>query len=178
MAPEELTPEGMEQFLVDRRAKGYKTWVSPRSLNLPMTYLRAIEVVPEAPAVPEDDVVTMVAAYRHYLLVERGLTVKTIATYGSDAGRFLSVVASGRGLRLERLDNGDVLAFVKHECSRRPVPSAQHLLVSLRSLLRYLHVSGAITAPLAAAVPAIARRRQFLPRGIGAADVGASTRQL
>jgi len=171
LAPRELTPERVEQFVRDRRAKGYKTWVSPRSMNLPMAYLRSIGVVPALPDVVKDDVVTLLDAYRQYLLVERALAVKTIAAYVGDAGLFLSAVSSGRGLRLERLDSGEVLAFVKHECGRRPVPSAQHLLVSLRSLLRYLHVSGAITAPLAAAVPAIARRRQYLPRGVEAADV-------
>lgn len=171
LTPGELTPGRVEQFVDDRRAKGYKTWVSPRSMNLPMAYLRAIGVVPPVPDVVKDDVATLLDVYRQYLLVERGLTVKTIASYVSDAGLFLSAVASGGRLRLERLDNGDVLAFVKDECGRRPLASSQHLLVSLRSLLRYLHVSGAITAPLAAAVPAIARRRQFLPRGIDAADL-------
>lgn len=43
--------------------------------------------------------------------------------------------------------------------------------MALRSLLRYLHLSGSIATPLAAGVPAMARRRQFLPRGVEAAFV-------
>src|SRR6266568_7593375 len=46
LAPGELTPARVEQFLAARRATGYVTWVSPLSMRLPMAYLREVEVVP------------------------------------------------------------------------------------------------------------------------------------
>ena len=39
---------------------------------------------------------------------------------------------------------------------------------ALRALLRFLYAQGVIVAPLAAAVPSVARRREDLPRGIAA----------
>ena len=51
LAARELTPERVEQFLAARRAAGYVTWVSSRSVALPLEYLRGLGVVPLAAAV-------------------------------------------------------------------------------------------------------------------------------
>jgi integrase/recombinase XerD len=45
------------------------------------------------------------------------------------------------------------------------------VVCGLRALLRFLHVQGLIAEPLAAAVPAVARRREDLPRGLPAGQV-------
>lgn len=169
LAPADLTEERVDQFLGDRRAAGYKSWVSTRSISLPLDYLRVVGVAPpRSPAGPED---TVLVAYRQYLLEERGLTARTADAYVVDARLFVSALGGREGVDLGQLGTPEVLGFVKGECARRRVASAQHLLVSLRSFLRYLHVSGIIGAPLAAAVPAIARRRESVPRGIDADSV-------
>ena len=50
LAPGELTPERVEEFLAARRAAGYSTWLSVRSTALPLEYLRELGVVPAATA--------------------------------------------------------------------------------------------------------------------------------
>src|SRR5205814_4016150 len=46
LIPGELTRERAEEFIAARRASGYRSWVSPRSMALPMEYLRGIGVAP------------------------------------------------------------------------------------------------------------------------------------
>src|SRR5215210_1769636 len=41
-----LTPAVIERFLAARRAAGYRTWLSPRSMMLPLGYLMAVGAVP------------------------------------------------------------------------------------------------------------------------------------
>ena len=43
---DQLTPARQEQFLAARRAAGYRTWVSARSLRVPLAYLREVVPVP------------------------------------------------------------------------------------------------------------------------------------
>lgn len=171
LAAADLTPQRVEQFLADRRGKGYKSWVSPRSMILPVEYLRSVGVLAEPVVVPNGELGRLMEEYGCYLAFGRGLAPTTVDAYLSDAEMFLLAVAGSEPFDLEGLTSTEVLAFVKDECARRPVPSARHLLVSVRSLLRYLHLSGAIPSPLAAVVPAIARRRQFLPRAVAAEEV-------
>jgi integrase len=65
-----------------------------------------------------------------------------------------------------------VTVFLARECPSRSIPSAQQLVTGLRSLLRYLHVTGEIELPLRWAVPAVADRRGLpLPRGLEPAAV-------
>ena len=60
------------------------------------------------------------------------------------------------------------------EATRRRTWSAKSMVTALRSLLRFLHVSGHVPAGLAAAVPAVAGwGLQSLPRGIGSDLVAA-----
>ncbi|MEX0972646.1 MAG: hypothetical protein WDZ46_05255 [Solirubrobacterales bacterium] len=46
LAPGELTPEQVDLFLRERRAAGNTSWASPRSMSLPLVYLRALGAVP------------------------------------------------------------------------------------------------------------------------------------
>jgi site-specific recombinase XerD len=171
LAPWELTPERAKQFLVDRRARGYKSWTSPRCLALPLGYLQDIGVVPLPAPAPNEDFGTLLDAYRRYLLFERGLVVKTVTAYIDHAELFLSAQSGHEVPGLKELGSAGVLEFVKDECARRSVASAQQVLSALRSLLRYLYLTGAVGSPLAAAVPVMARRRQWLPRGLEATQV-------
>ena len=60
---DQLTPARQEQFLAARRAAGYRTWVSARSLRVPLAYLR--EVVPMP--VPDGPLEGLLEDYRRYL---------------------------------------------------------------------------------------------------------------
>lgn len=173
LAPSELTAQRAEEFLAARRAKGYRSWISPRSMNMPLEYLRSIRVAPmpapDAPAGPIDE---LLEAYRGYLVRERGLAASTIEYYAGVARLFLAEHSGLEGPNLEQLSAADVTAFVGCECARRSVASAKYLVVALRCLLRYLHVAGVTAAPLASVVPAVAGRRgASLPRGLEPTDV-------
>lgn len=173
LAPGELTPARVDEFLEARRARGYRTWVSPRSMVLPLDYLREIGVVPMgAPAVAEGPLEELLGAYRRYLACERGLAESTIADYERVARLFLSERLGAGGPWLEQLSTADVTGFLARECPGRSVPSAKYLVVALRSLLRYLHVAGLTPVSLVWAVPAVAGRRGgALPRGLEPATV-------
>src|SRR5216684_4347777 len=76
---------------------------------------------------------------------------------------------------LRRLDAAAVMSFVMRQ-SRQCTStwSAKTLVTATRSLLRFLHVKGLVTAPLAGAVPAVAGwRLSALPRGLGPGQVEA-----
>jgi integrase/recombinase XerD len=173
LAPDELTPDREDLFLRERRADGNVKWVSPRSMLLPLGYLREAGVVP-APAVrtPEGPVERLLLGYHRYLVSERGCGERTFARLESDVRLFLCERVGQRGLELECLTAADVSDFMVRECSRRSVAGARRLVGVMRPLLRYLHVAGITGTSLAWAVPSVADSRDCtLPRGLHATAV-------
>jgi integrase/recombinase XerD len=162
----ELTDERVGVFVGVRRAAGLSTWVSSRSLSLPLEYLREVGVAPRAVVVVADGAVEeLLERYRSYLLLERGLAERTIVEYQRTARVFLEQRPGG--LELGQLTAADVSGFLARECPRRSVAGARHLVSDLRPLLRYLHVAGLIEKPLVWAVPGVADQRdRSLPRGL------------
>ena len=110
----------------------------------------------------------LLADYGRYLSVERGLCGHTVLdAYVPAARLFLSSLDSSNGLDLARLAAADVSSFLARECPKRSVSGARDLVYALRSLLRYLHLAGLITAPLVWAVPSVADLRdRSLPRDL------------
>lgn len=164
---DELTPEQVARFQAVRSAAGYaKRW---SRCALPLRFLREVGAVPSVPTPTSADgpVDRLLAEYRGYLVNERGLAAGTIANYTRSARIFL-IDCEHRGLPLSRLTAADVSRFLASECPKRNVPSARDLAIRLRPLLRYLHVTGIINAPLRWAVPPVANwRDRSLPRGLG-----------
>jgi len=71
----ELTVEQAERFAAARRAAGRVTWASPQSVMLPLGYLRELAVAPvPGPALAHGPLEELLADYRRYLLIERGLS--------------------------------------------------------------------------------------------------------
>jgi integrase/recombinase XerD len=175
--PGELTPERVGEFLAARRAAGYSTWVSSRSVMLPLGYLSELGVVPvePAPAVVNDPLERLLADYCRYLLEERGLTEDTVfRRYGSAARLFLTGRLGADGSGLACLGGAEVSLFLAAECPKRSVAEARYLTSALRSLLRYLYLTGALPNPLVWAVPAVADLGdRSLPRGLDRAVVKA-----
>jgi integrase/recombinase XerD len=172
---DELTLERMEQFLEAHRAAGHITFSSPRSMRLPLEYLREIgAVLALPPLVTEGALENLLRDYRGYLTRERGLVEHTIRGHERVARLFVGELqAPDKRLVLERLTAADVSAFLARECPKRSVSGAMDLVFSLRVLLRYLHVTGVIGAPLVWAVPGVADvRDRSLPRGLEPAVVG------
>jgi len=167
----ELTDQQAERFVAARGAQGRVTWVSSAGMALPLRYLRGLGVVPPAAAVCAGDLLReWLAAYRRYLVAERGLAASTVGSYLRVARRFLAGGATKA--TLERLTAADVTAFVVAECGRSAGPSANKMVTALGSLLRYLHLAGLTAVPLVTAVPRVAPRRSApVPRGIAAWQV-------
>ena len=165
----ELTEEQAERFVVARRTAGRVTLVGPQSVKLPLGYLREIGVAPApAPVVVQGPLEELLADYRRYLLIERRLSEHTaLDAYVPAARLFLAAREGPDGLGLERLTAADVSVFLAGECPKRSVSGARDLVCALRSLLRYLHLAGAIDEPLLWAVPSVADLRdRTLPRGL------------
>jgi site-specific recombinase XerD len=113
----------------------------------------------------------LLQAFARYLLQERGLAAATVQLYERVARRFLAERSGPLAEDLAGLSGAAVNTFVLRESRRRP-RSAGVVVCGLRALLRFLHARGLIAEPLAAAVPAVARRREDLPRGLAAGQVG------
>jgi site-specific recombinase XerD len=172
VVPGGLAPARVDEFLEARRARGYRSWVSPRSMVLPLGYLRAVGAVPTpAPVAARGPVEELLGEYCRYLACERGLAQGTIGDYERVARLFLSERSWADGAGVERLTSAQVTAFVARECPRRSVASACYLACGLRSLLRYLHVAGITSVSLVGAVPGIPVRRAKLPRALEPAVV-------
>lgn len=171
----ELTGEQAGRFAASRRAAGLVSWASPQSVALPLAYLRELGAAPVPVAVlAQGPLEELLADYRLYLRVERGLSEHTVLdAYGPAARVFLAGWETADGLGLVRLSAADVSSFLARECPQRSVSGARDLVCALRSLLRYLHLAGLIEKPLVWAVPSVADLRdRTLPRGLEPAVVG------
>jgi len=170
ISPDALGAHQIQAFLEARRAAGYTCWCSEFGLRPALTYLRQIGVVPAiAEQTPTTPLEKLLAEYSDYLLQERGVTSKTAQHYVEGARQFLSVWIGPDKVDLTDLDTGDVTAYLVRECPRHCVGTAKYIVAALRSLLRYLHLTGWIDAPLALAVPAVAGwRMSGLPKALEA----------
>ena len=165
-----LTPATLESYFVWRRREGYRKSLSPLSLRRLLGYLDGLGVLPADDTVPTP-VDGLLAEFRRYLLQERGVAARTVELYEPAARLFLSGRSEPLADDLARLSGADVNTFVLREARRRSARSAEMTVSALRALLRFLYAQGVIAAPLAAAVPSVARRSEDLPRGIAAGQV-------
>jgi len=153
-----LTQATVEEYFAERRAAGYVNLRTSRVLQPLVGYLRRLGVAPPPVAVvPATPVERLLARYRDYLTIKRGLAettgdlnVRTIRPFIVDRAERMEC-----GLALERLTAGEVIAFVLAQYRQRP-QSVKRVVTALRSLLRFLHVEGIISQSLATAVPSMA----------------------
>lgn len=164
-----------ERYLGARRAAGSTRHLTGQALQPMLAYLRTLGVVPLAAApVATGPVDVMLARYQHYLTIERGLGQATARGYIDAVRPFLRTRVSPDDLNLdvEHLTAADVTAFIVSRCSLQSPRAAKVSVSPLRSFLRFLHVSGATTQPLAAVVPSVAGwRLAGLPKGVDATHV-------
>jgi len=159
----ELVPAEIERYVAARRAARYRHNLSEQGLRPLLGYLRGLGVLAgsasSGPASPHE---RLLEDYASYLRAERGLAPGTVRYYLRFARLFIASVSDGTGPGLDAITTGDVSRFVVGQCGRRSVGSARTLVMALRSLLRFLHVTGLSATPLAGAVPAVAPWRQGL----------------
>lgn len=164
-----------ERFLHARRAAGYTRYWTGQAVRPLLTHLRSLGVVPPTPPpVSTDPLDVMLARYRHYLTSERGLGAATARGYLDAIRPFLRTRVSPDGLHvdLEHLCGADVTAFVVAHTPTQSRHGAKMTVCSLRSVLQFLHLDGAITTPLVEAVPSVAGwRLAGLPKPVDASDV-------
>lgn len=165
LAASQLTTKVVNEFFADLHAHHGSSWPTPKSLGWLVDYLREVGVTPTLPPVPAESAQEeLVDRYRSYLVDERGLVRKTVIARERTARLFL---AEHAGRELHDLDAGDVTRFVTRQCRRLTVRSAERLVNGMRSFLRFALVEGLISAPLANAVPSVARwSGAGLPRGL------------
>src|SRR5262249_25136542 len=101
----------------------------------------------------------LVEEYRRFLVNERGLAGGSVRRFLPPACVFLARLPSPLEAELGRVSAAQVSQFVIDQAGLRRGPHAQSLVTPLRSLLRFLSVTGRIDRELAAAVPAVANRK-------------------
>lgn len=139
----DLTPDRVEEFLVARRAAGYRLWLSLKGVAPLLAHLRRLTVVPVAePAVATTPAEIFLEHYRSHLVVERGLAAGTVASYLHVARLFLATRSQVPGLGLAELTGAEVIEFVLEECQRRSIGSATYVVTGLRALLRFCYLEG------------------------------------
>lgn len=166
----ELTSELVEDYLRGRRHAGHRTFRSVRGILPLLGHLHGMGVIPlpPSPPPPMGALDVLLQAYRDYLVRERGVTRETLVAYEAVARRFLGAHLADDRRDLHALSAADVTGFVLEQSRRGGNGSAKMMVSGLRSLLRFLHVSGR-AGPLASAVPTVAGwRLDSLPRGLEA----------
>ncbi len=132
-----------------------------------LDYLAALGVRPVEEEVPPGPVEELLGRYRDYLLGERGLTEGTARGYVDCVRPFVASRVRGEVLDLVGITAVDVIGFVLSACPGRAIGSVKLIVCSLRSLLRWLHLTGQVRVSLASAVPSVAGwRLSGLPKGI------------
>ncbi len=168
-------PSWTQQFLQARLDAGYQRHLTGKALRPLLAYLReeGATLLPPTP-LPTGPVEETLARYRRYLTVERGLGEATARGYVDAVRPFLHrcVSVDGVTLDLQGLGEADVTAFMVARCAEQSCRPAQLTATALRSLLNFLHVTGAIARSLMTAVPSVAGRRLAkLPRSLHPDDV-------
>lgn len=165
----ELTDELLGRFLVVRREAGYTCWLSRRGLGPLLELFRSEGVMPAAavPALSALDV--LLAGFAVFLREERGLAAATIDGRLRIARRFLASCGDP-GL----VDAVTVSSYVSSTCPLMRVSTAKLVLTGIRSLLRFLHVTGRLDADLSPVVLGAAGwRHAGLPKGLTDSEVSA-----
>ena len=163
----DLSGSAIERYLAERRAAGYAQYRSVRALRPLLDYLAPLGVLPVPAPVRPGPVEELLGRYRDYLLVERGLTAGTVRGYVDAVRPFVAGRLRGDVLDMAGVTAAEVTAFVLTGCPGRATGSAKLIVCALRSLLRWLHVTGTVPGSLSAAVPSVAGwRLSGLPKGL------------
>jgi site-specific recombinase XerD len=168
----DLSEDRLKVYLVDRRRAGRRRLAGVRGWLPLLTFLREMGVVPEVQvaATPLD---ALLERYRCWMRRERGLCESTMLRYENTARRFLTEQAvTGGRFTPQRLTGADLNAFLLRECARVSSGSAKGRVAELRSLMRFLHLSGVTPTKLGAAVPPVGGwRLASVPPMMAAGDV-------
>ncbi|WP_433258223.1 tyrosine-type recombinase/integrase (plasmid) [Streptosporangium sp. CA-135522] len=154
-----LNEEKAQEFLAEQHAAGRLMALRVGSLEPLLAHLRSVGVVGAPVAVrPAGAVDAVLERFAGYLAEERGLAESTVEIRVKLARPFLDGLTDGDDLDLRSVTAEEVTEFVVGQARLRPA-SLPPTVTALRSLLRFLHLDGAIDSGLAAAVPTASTRR-------------------
>lgn len=154
LAPTELSLARIDEFLVARRADEARQAPQRRGLVLLLEHLASENVVMVSDPPPRSVLEELLAAYRAWLIDDRGLAASTVLRYENTARRFLRQRSrTDDGGDVASLTGAEVSAFLLAECARCSVGAAQGRVAELRALLRYLYLHGLTPLALSTAVP-------------------------
>lgn len=149
-----LGPADLDLFIADQCRDGRHHGVFRQGLVLLRTYLIEVRAVQADQPSVRDAVDELVDSYCAWLLRERGLATTTVRRYQATARRFLDQRAGG--VDLNDLTAAEVTAFLLAISAHASVGAAKGHVAEIRSLLRYLFVTGRTPVALAATVPPVA----------------------
>ena len=173
LAVAKLTPQRVQKFVTERRARGYAKGRSNGGMVQVLTsYLRSIGAVPKVMSlVPEAYLTRVLDDFTTYLIGQRGLAQGTVHWYRYVAHQFLSTCRITK-YAFEDLTADKVTAFILAESRRRSVGSLHNVAVALRAFLRFLYLQGHTPLSLEAAVlPAPSWRDTGLSRALSEQQV-------
>jgi len=171
LAVRDLTDERVAAFVRHRARLGHTALYSARAVEPMVSFLRGIGAAPAAaPVVGESSIQRFVGEYAAYLARDRGLVATTVHIYAVHVRRF--VEEERPCLNWSRLTGAEVNRFLLRSSHRQGIPTCIQIVSALRSLLRYLHVRGAVPAHLMASVQPVARwRLAGIPKALDANQI-------
>jgi site-specific recombinase XerD len=168
----ELNERHVTAFLRDRWKSLGRRWGERKTMALLLRHLRQANLVATSPEVSPDGLIAPgTADFEKFLLGERSLAPCTAGRYVRIVRRFLSQCFPDGKIHLKRLRTQDVTDFIVHDAPTHAGSTVQATASALRIFLRFLFQKGRILTNLAAAVPAVPRRRPKLPWYLEAQEV-------
>lgn len=168
----ELNERHVTAFLRDRWKSLGRRWGERKTMALLLRHLRQANLVATSPEVSSAGHIDLgTADFEKFLLGERSLVPCTAGRYVRIVRRFLSQCFPDGKIHLKRLRTQDVTDFIVHDAPTHAGSTVQATASALRIFLRFLFQKGRILTNLAAAVPAVPRRRPKLPWYLEAKEV-------
>ena len=157
IAPQSLTENDLQAFLVHHRASKYRQPIGWRRLAPLLQYLRSQELIPGAAPPTRSPLQAFLERYQHFLHDRRGLAPRTIEEHVRTAHRFLAPWAHEDPSTVwAALHTRDVTTFLLRDTARLSPGAAKNVLQHLRSLLRFVHQVGYVAQDLALTLPPVA----------------------
>jgi site-specific recombinase XerD len=171
LAVRDLTEDCAIAFVRHRARLGKTGLYSARGLEPLLGFLRSVGAAPAAaPTADQSPVGLFVDDFAAYLAQDRGLAAATIQVYTGHVRRFVQVVCPR--LDWSRLTGAEMGRFLVRVSRRKGTPTCIQAASSLRSLLRYLHLLGAVPARLTSTPLRVARYRLTdIPKALDAAQI-------
>lgn len=153
----QLNSASIVEFIGASRSTGQCRVSTVRSFRPLLDFLVRAGVVITPDVVALTPVEALIVEYRRWMVHDRGLAAPTVLRYEKLARRFLEERSANAGSRfVEDLTGVDVVAFLLAQTARLSLGAAKGCVAELRSLLRFLYLTGQTPLALATAVPPVA----------------------